>query len=374
MRCMRRWPYAAILLIGGLACAEETSVFSNPPVVPEPDASTTTDADAPNDAGFPAGNDGGPTLDAQAEDAGVTGPDATPTDAGPPISPPRVVRFAALGDTGEGNQAQYDVAAALDMVCLVQGCDFIMLLGDNFYDDGVRSVDDDQFRTKFEEPYARIQRPFYVTLGNHDFGEIPVQFWRTDFQIEYSARSSKWNMPDHFYRFVMEHVTFVSLDTNMIMLGLSWVRDQRDWVRAQIDAATTPWVIAFGHHPFKSNGSHGNAGNYEGLRFVPIVNGARLQRFFEDELCDRIDVYLAGHDHTRQWLERSCNVELIVSGAGAKTTDLERRDNNPTKFEDDTTEGFFWIEIADDTMTVEIWNRDGNLDFTDRVNRPSSGR
>ena len=52
-----------------------------------------------------------------------------------------------------------------------------------------------------------------------------------------------------------------------------------------------------------------------------------------------------------------------VSGAGAKTTDLERRDGNAVKFENDTTEGFFWIEIADDTMTVEIWDRDGTLSY-----------
>lgn len=311
----------------------------------------SSDARAPTDA--PSARDGGSSPD--------TGP----------RPPTQVVRFVAIGDTGEGNQAQYDVAAAFNMVCLVQGCDFVMMLGDNFYDDGVSSVDDDQFRTKFEEPYAVVNLPFFVTLGNHDFGEIPVQFWRTDYQIEYSARSSKWNMPDHFYRFAHEHVTFLSLDTNMILLGLSWVRDQRDWVRNQVDRASTPWVIAFGHHPYRSNGRHGNAGNYEGLSFDPtgIISGSRVRDFFEDELCGRIDVFFAGHDHNRQWLQPVCGVELIVSGAGAKTTELLGRDNNPTRFEDDSTEGFFWIEIADDTMTVEIWDRAGNLNHSGTVTR-----
>ncbi|CAN0544952.1 unnamed protein product, partial [Laminaria digitata] len=152
-------------------------------------------------------------------DAGFAPDAAPPPDAGPP-GPTHVVRFIAVGDTGEGNQAQYDVGAAFNTVCLVQGCDFVMLLGDNFYDRGVDSPEDEQFRTKFEEPYAMVQLPFYATLGNHDFGEIPVQFWRTDHQIEYSGRSTRWNMPDHFYDFVQEHVTFISLDTNMIMLGL----------------------------------------------------------------------------------------------------------------------------------------------------------
>jgi tartrate-resistant acid phosphatase type 5 len=328
-----------------------------------PDAGTSLDAGASADAG--ASPDAEPAADAS------PAPDAAPApeDAGsaPDSGPSRVVRFVALGDTGEGNTAQYEVGRAFDTVCMVQGCDFVLLLGDNFYDRGVDSPEDDQFRTKFEEPYAGIQLPFYVTLGNHDFGQIPVQFWRTDHQIEYSGRSARWNMPDHFYELVREHVTFISLDTNMIMLGLAWVRDQRDWVRERIAQATTPWIVAYGHHPYRSNGSHGNAGNFEGAgRIDPtgLVSGRTLKSFFEDELCGNVDVYLSGHDHTRQWLEPACDVELIVSGAGAKTTDLERRDGNPMKFEDDATEGFFWIEIADDVMTVEIWDRQGNLSYT----------
>lgn len=322
-----------------------------------PDAGVEVDAGFYEDAAAPDADP--PDLGVEVPDAGFA-PDATP-------GPARVVRFIAIGDTGEGNTAQYEVGAAFNTVCMVQGCDFVLLLGDNFYDRGVDSPEDDQFRTKFEEPYAAINLPFYVTLGNHDFGEIPLQFWRTDHQIEYSARSNRWNMPDHFYEFVQEHVTFISLDTNMIMLGLDWVRDQRDWVRERLANAGTPWIIAYGHHPYLSNGQHGNAGNYEGVgRIDPtgLISGRQVKSFFEDELCNNIDVYLAGHDHTRQWLQPACGVELIVSGAGAKTTELQRRDGNPVNFEDDTTEGFFWIEIADDVMTVEVWNRAGMLDYT----------
>ncbi len=361
------------LLLFGLglaACSEEQSLAPTPPAMPE-DAGPAIVLDAgvvTPDAGFAPDAAPPPPPDAgmPPPDAGFAPDAAPPPDAGPP-GPTHVVRFIAVGDTGEGNQAQYDVGAAFNTVCLVQGCDFVMLLGDNFYDRGVDSPEDEQFRTKFEEPYAMVQLPFYATLGNHDFGEIPVQFWRTDHQIEYSGRSTRWNMPDHFYDFVQEHVTFISLDTNMIMLGLDWVRDQKDWVRDKLSQATTPWIIAYGHHPYKSNGRHGNAGNYEGLgRLDPtgLVNGERVEEFFDDELCNNIDLYISGHDHNRQWLQPACGIELIVSGAGAKTTDFEHRDNNPVKFENDSTEGFFWVEIADDVMTVEVWNRNGTLDYT----------
>lgn len=332
-----------------------------------PSAAEDAEVEASPDMGVAVDQDVG--VDPDAADSGVA------SDVGSaPGTVVHRVRFVALGDTGEGNEAQYEVSRAIETVCMVQGCDFALLLGDNFYDSGVTSVNDEQFREKFEHPYANLQLPFWVTLGNHDFGEIPLQFWRTDHQIDYTMLSWKWNMPDHFYTFVQEHVTFISLDTNMIMLGLAWVRDQRDWLEEQLERAETPWIVAFGHHPYKSNGSHGNAGNYEGagpLDFTGIVSGRDVEAFFDDLLCDRVDLYLSGHDHNRQWLEDVCGMELIVSGAGAKTSELRRRDGNPVRFEEDSKEGFFWIEIADDRMTVEAWDRAGQLDHRGSVTRRS---
>ena len=47
----------------------------------------------------------------------------------------------------------------------------------------------------------------------------------------------------------------------------------------------------------------------------------------DDYVCGDIDVYFSGHDHNRQWLEPTCGTDFIVSGAGAKTTDLENARN-----------------------------------------------
>ena len=51
----------------------------------------------------------------------------------------------------------------------------------------------------------------------------------------------------------------------------------------------------------------------------------------------------------------------MVSGAGAKTTDFEG--NNPTYWQDDSTEGFAWFEIIGNTMTVQWWDRNGNMNY-----------
>ena len=120
-------------------------------------------------------------------------------DTAEPPPPEPVVRFVALGDGGEGNETQYAVAAAMKTVCDSKtdsdgtGCQFALYLGDNFYDEGVENVYDGQFATKFEDPYAEIDFPFYVALGNHDYGGCAFgscgagwEFEKSDAQVMYT--------------------------------------------------------------------------------------------------------------------------------------------------------------------------------------------
>ena len=107
------------------------------------------------------------------------------------------------------------------------GCDFALGLGDNIYETGVDSVDDVQFIDKFEKPYADVDFPFYMTLGNHDNGWLSGDGLDNDkgeFQVDYhyaeDRMSEKWNMPARYYSFTapLESeaplVTFFSLDSN----------------------------------------------------------------------------------------------------------------------------------------------------------------
>lgn len=319
---------------------------------------------------------GAGTLDGGALDGGMTAGDGGGSGGdggGTTPAPPSIVRFVALGDAGEGNTDQYLVAEQIRRVCQEKddehgpGCAFVLYLGDNFYDDGVDDVDDDQWQDKFELPYANLDLPFMVALGNHDYGLLSVWWWKADVQVEYTDLSDKWTLPDKYYRFDWGHARFYGLNTNEILLGWSDA-EQLSWLDAERAASTATWNIAFGHHPYKSNGQHGNAGAYEGYEWLPIANGATVKSFMESGICSRMDLYLSGHDHNRQWLEPECGVELIVSGAGSKTTDLVGR-GSPTLFEDDSVEGFVWIELRDRTLTGEFWTRDGEMDFSRSISR-----
>ena len=333
------------------------------------------------------GADGTPEEEApeQEAEAGDPNDDLGGLDASDPESEdeaeeeeeidPQIVRFVALGDGGEGNAAQYAVGAAMKNICDSktdedgQGCEFALYLGDNFYNEGVESIDDPQFESKFEAPYADIDFPFYVVLGNHDYGELSLDFFRVPHQVAYTERSSKWNMPNEFYTKNHEHALFIGLDTNAIMVeSVLGDSGQDSWLSGIHATNEATWTIAFGHHPYVSNGRHGNAGSYEGFSFIPIVSGESVKEFFDEHICGMVDVYFSGHDHNRQWLNPTCGTEFIVSGAASKNTDLEGR-GTPTFWEDDTTPGFVWIELRDNVMTGEFYNQDAVLEFTRTVTK-----
>ena len=84
----------------------------------------------------------------------------------------QAVSFVAFGDAGQqagtGPANQTAVGDAMAKVCELRGCDFAIELGDNIYLSGVDSVEDEQWQTKFEQPYANFNYPIYAALGNHD--------------------------------------------------------------------------------------------------------------------------------------------------------------------------------------------------------------
>lgn len=337
--------------------------------------------DAGHDAGFDAG------IAPVGNDAGVDAGTDAGTDAG---LPPEAIGFVVMGDVGEGNDDQRAVAAQIDTFCATERCDFVILLGDNIYDAGVESVTDDQWRTKFEEPYADLELPFYAVLGNHDYGGVigvcPLcseqgglgnQFDRGPIEVEYTMHSEKWTMPATHYTFQLGNVGFVMLDTNSILWDDTTNGDQLAWYRgavADLRAAGAEWIVAAGHHPYLSNGAHGNAGTYESIEVggvdvpipIPIMDGRNVLSFFDTYVCGDADVYLAGHDHNRQWLNEpsACGgTELIVSGAGAKVKGFDDTERNATHWQDATVEGFMHVTIDGDTFIGRFVDMDGTVAY-----------
>jgi len=307
--------------------------------------------------------------------------DVPPADAAP--QPVKRARFIAVGDAGKGNTTQRDVAVAMRDVCAAKGCDFVLMLGDNIYDAGVDSVTDPQWQTKFEEPYHDIDLPFYVALGNHDNGGnliidapgIGNEFDKGKLEVDYTQVSTKWTMPATHYTFSFAHVGIVVLDTNALLWENTTYGNQTQWLpQAMMEVEGKDWVFLAGHHPYRSNGTHGNAGSYDAPELagipipnpLPIQNGKAFKTWFDANACGLADVFFAGHDHSRQWLDEPgalCGTKMIISGAGSSTTELKDR-GNVALFEDAEKPGFMYVDVTDNTFTGEFYDSTGHLDFT----------
>lgn len=272
------------------------------------------------------------------------------------------MRFIALGDGGKGNANQLKVGRAMATVCAERGCDFVLLLGDNFYPSGVSSTDDPQWETAFATPYADVGAPFYAVMGNHDYGAngLGTRLERSAVEVAYSKVDPRWRMPAPWYTWRWSNADFFAADTtrSVFMLDDPMRADLTAW----LSGSTARWKVAFGHHPLLNNGKHGNAGSYEGARFVPFVDGAGVKAFVEDVVCGRADLYLAGHDHSLQWLEPTCTrpgsdtrTELLVSGGGSTPTGIRSPPRNPVRWESGAL-GFVYVEIDGDTLTGTFYD------------------
>lgn len=267
-----------------------------------------------------------------------------------------MVRFVAIGDTGKGNAGQRAVARAVRAVCEARGCDFVVLLGDNYYPRGMQSPDDPRIDALVTDVYADLGVPVYAVLGNHDWGhgrDADAAGWQVDW-----ARAHPFvRMPAPYYGFTAGPAAFFALDTTSIFYGDG--AEQVAWLDEALREADARYKVVFGHHTYRSNGEHGNAGAYEGLGWVPIVRGAPLKRMFQEHVCGRADLYVSGHDHLLQWISH-CGTELVVSGAGATARELVDRGNEP-RFAAARL-GLAWIELGD-ALTVAFHDETGALLF-----------
>ncbi len=303
------------------------------------------------------------------------------------------VSFIAIGDFGHGNEGQYRVGKSIAALCKDVGCDFILGLGDNIYNAGVTSKTDRQFQEKFEKPFADIQLPFYLVLGNHDTSGIYAGDGglniRGDIQIEYSHWSGKpsmrWQMPARFYHLGapidqpqrQPLVDIYALDTTLLTSSYDplpryqmskMYKRQSAWLANQKSQSKALWQLATAHHPYISNGRHGNAGSYDEIDRVSDSNvieriaGSVVKRFVEEQVCGAMDLYIAGHDHSLQYLQSTpeCgDTEFIVSGAASEATELRRVNDNPTYWQQGDVLGFFHIEIVAERMTISAYTLAG---------------
>lgn len=268
------------------------------------------------------------------------------------------LNILAVGDTGKANEMQYKVGETMNRHCRKTNCELALLLGDNIYDEGISSPQDPQMIEKFEKPYAGFPVPFYVALGNHDYGKLANDWKRGQNQIAYSQLNPQFKLPAPYYTFVKKDVRFIVLDTSQLFHDNN-TDEQKKFIQETLKNNQSKWVVAVAHHPYISNGDHGNAGQYDGVPFPPY-SGSVIKKIVEKELCPYVDLFISGHDHSLQTLTGNSKCQkpvFVVSGGGASASKLKGK--NPALFEAAVT-GFTAIEFKNQSFVVTHYSDSGD--------------
>lgn len=201
-----------------------------------------------------------------------------------PTPTPSPLRFAVIGDFGQGEQGEADVAA------LVKSWqpEFIITTGDNNYPSGAAETIDQnigQFYHEFIFPYKGAYGPgadqlrFFPTLGNHDWDIDRAQAHFDYFELPGNER---------YYDFVWGPVHFFALSADSREPdGVSAGSIQAMWLQEALSRSSSPWKVVYMHQPPYSSGPRGPV---TWMRWPFKEWGASLIMAGHDHFYERLDI------------------------------------------------------------------------------------
>ncbi len=241
--------------------------------------------------------------------ASCTSPNNSPTPS--PLLPSSIssssLHFFTFGDWGTGDDHQKQVAELTQKICAQSRCDFGLLLGDNFYETGVASTDDPQWKTKYQDMYTAypsLKIPMFVALGNHDWAGNPQA------QVDYSQKDPYWKMPAFNFSFHYPTLSKTKPLVEIFVLNSNQLDEAaQTWLKKSLNESPAVWKLLAFHHPILNNGvEHPSDQMNLWPKLKPIV-------------CGKIDLILSGHEHLFSHLQgevEGCKVEQVIVGTGGK--------------------------------------------------------
>jgi 3',5'-cyclic AMP phosphodiesterase CpdA len=248
------------------------------------------------------------------------------TKAALPLKPGSV-RFAVVGDMGNGRPPQYQTAREMAEARKSFPFDFVITDGDNIY--GSASPLD--LQVKFERPYRSLLEAgveFYASRGNHDQPEV----------LTYKLLHMNGR---RYYRLEKSNVVFFFLDSNQMDSG------QVAWLEQALARAGDKWKICVFHHPIYSAAAfHGPA--------------LELRRTLEPIFIKYgVNAAFSGHDHVYERVKPQHGVHYFTEGASGQLRFGNLRPSEETAAGFDRDNSFMLVEIAGDEMYFETLSRIG---------------
>jgi hypothetical protein len=272
------------------------------------------------------------------------------------------ITFISFGDSGSNTLNKYKISNIIKK----NNINKIILLGDNFYDNGIESEFDKRWKLEYEDLFPNSK--IYSTLGNHCYlGNIQAQ-------INYSKINKNWILPSRYYDEKIyfdknNYIHLISIDTfeiakdesikcsngmNMNKNKLDFYiksfnrKKQLDWLDNILKNSKAKWKIVYGHYPIFSNGLH--HGNCKEMieHVLPIL------------LKYNVNIYLSGHDHNI-CCSKYKNLYMIVSGNGSNSS--TKINNHPFFYKLKSCNGVCYLKFNIDKFEFGFLDLNGNIIF-----------
>ena len=240
---------------------------------------------------------------------------------------PDSVRFAAIGDMGNGGKEQYAVAGQMVSYHGKFPFDFVLMLGDDL----IGSKDRIDYQNKFELPYKPLLDAgvkFYAVFGNHDISN--ERFYKL------------FNMNgQQYYTYKKSNVRFFALDSNYMD------PQQLTWLENELQNSGSDWKICYFHHPLYSSGAyHGSS--------------VELRQLLEPLFVKYgVNVVFSGHEHIYERVKPQNGINYFTEGASGELRkgNLTKTDLTAAGYDQDRT--FMLVEVASDELYFQAISRVG---------------
>ena len=304
--------------------------------------------------------------------------------------------FFFWGDWGQnvpGNESESgiayeeaNVARQVNHFAEMMKPEFMVLLGDNFYETGVTSTRDPLWAKYYRSLYTAEATfvPWYPILGNHDYyGANPQP------EIDYTKEhmDNRWTFPDYQYTRVWEipgsskTLQIVFINTPALCPEaengpgkIDWPNatlypDQikfiyqptLQWIENTLQASTADYLIVAGHYHIYTN--------TQGDEFKPeaVCLRERLDPLLREY---RVAAYMNGHEHnTEHHVIKGMN--YLTVGHGCDQNDQLSPGTPPGLLYNITNIGAFGVmHVSDTSLNFTYIDEQGNFLYSNTIANP----
>ena len=279
------------------------------------------------------------------------------------------VNIFVVSDSGrEGCHYQQVIANLMGEMAAKIKPKCIVATGDIHHGNGVKSVNDNDWKQNFESVYThpKLKMEWHSALGNHEYrGNTQAVF-------DYSKTSPIWNTPERYYTKVIEakgtSVRFVIVDTTPLIekyrpnkkypdCGIQDKDAQLEWLNKVLSEAKEDWVIVAGHHPI-----HADTKKNKSERTDMRNSLDRVLRKHKN-----VAMYVCGHIHNFQHLrDKKSHIDYIVNSSGAESRSV--RSTKRTIYCSGEP-GFSVISANEKELRLSMIDKNGNILHTVKRNK-----